>query len=94
MKSEEKVKILNTFFWIFLVIGLVLLIWRIVGNSPTDYQVYGALFVALLIKVWTVGEDFSGLKGKLSSDIPEIKNKITKLEKAVSENRNSLQKLK
>jgi len=46
----------NLLFWIFLIIGLVLLIWGIFGNSPTEFVTLVTLIFAVLLKVWSVSD--------------------------------------
>jgi len=80
MKEELKAKILNGIFWVFLLLGCVLLVWKLVGNGPTDLSIYAALFIALISKVWIMSETVASIKGGLRSDIPDIKRRIASLE--------------
>jgi len=43
----RKIKIWDVLFWMFLVIGIVMVLWRVFGNSPTDLQVV-APFIAVI----------------------------------------------
>ena len=58
----NKNKILNIIAWIFIILGVILLIWRIFGSSPSADAVVIILLVGLLFKVRIIGEDLSKLK--------------------------------
>tara|TARA_Y100000310_G_scaffold345226_1_gene462883 strand:- start:4106 stop:4411 length:306 start_codon:yes stop_codon:yes gene_type:complete len=46
----------NFLFWIFLVLGVVLLIWNVFGNSPTEFVALVTLNFTILLKVWSVSD--------------------------------------
>ena len=52
----DKIKILNVLFWVSLVVGIVMVLWRIFGNSPSDLQVVAPFFVMGAAKMWDVNE--------------------------------------
>jgi len=52
MKSEIK----DVLFWLFLIIGIILLIWNVFGNSPTEFIALVTLIFALLLKTWSISD--------------------------------------
>ncbi len=69
----------NILFWIFLVISLVLLIWHVFGNSPTEFIALAALIFTVLLKVSAVSDRLTKLETRfdfLARDFKEhIKHK-------------------
>lgn len=49
-------KYLDILFWVSLVVGIVMVLWKIFGNSPTDLQVIAPFIVMGFVKVWDVNE--------------------------------------
>jgi hypothetical protein len=43
-------------FWIVLILGLVLLVWNVFGNSPTEFIALATLIFAVLLKVWNISD--------------------------------------
>ena len=43
-------------FWIFLVIGMILLIWSVFGDSPTEIVTIGVLIFTVLFKTWSISD--------------------------------------
>lgn len=93
--GELKRKILNILFWILLVIGLIMIIWKIFGKSPSDVAILIPFIVMLLIKIWSnsdrirdVGYQVKILSmntksafEKVRKDMNRIENKIDGLSK-------------
>ena len=52
----NRIKILDILFWVFLVIGIVMIMWRLFGNSPTDLQVLVPFVVMGFLKIWNMNE--------------------------------------
>ncbi len=52
MKKDIK----EILFWIFLLIGIALLIWNVFGNSPTELITLSTLIFTLLLKVWSISD--------------------------------------
>jgi len=102
MKDKEKTKfmktislILNILIIIFLIGTIYVFLWRIFGNSPTDFQVISwvvGLFSVVIFKLFTftynmnreISELKTGVKNgfkRIKEDIQEIKTLIKKNEK-------------
>ncbi len=43
-------------FWVFAVICIVLLLWLIFGNSPTELFVSSAVVILIIVKIWEMNE--------------------------------------
>ena len=54
MKSK---RILSILFWILLIILIVLIIWRIFGNSPSDFSILITALLTILIKMWAISDE-------------------------------------
>ncbi|MAG02614.1 hypothetical protein CMI42_04715 [Candidatus Pacearchaeota archaeon] len=52
----SKVDIKDMLFWIFLVISLILLIWILVGDSPSELIFITTIFLTMLFKVWAISD--------------------------------------
>jgi len=75
--------ILNILFWILLIIVIILILWRIFGNSPSDLSIIITALFALLLKMWTISDELNSFKHevkfsfyKVKKDMSSIKNKI------------------
>lgn len=55
------INIKEVLFWIFLVLGLVLLLWNVLGNSPTEFIALVALIFTVMLKVSSVSERVSSI---------------------------------
>ena len=80
-------KILNILFWIALIVVVVLILWRIFGNSPSDLSIIIGIGFMIMFKMWTISDDFNGFKHevrmsfvKVKSDISDIGKKVEKIE--------------
>ena len=58
------VKIWDVVFWVALVIGIVMVLWRVFGNSPTDLQVVAPFIVMGFSKMWGMNERLVRLEMK------------------------------
>ena len=52
MKTDIK----DILFWLFLIIGIILLIWSVFGNSPTEFIALVTLMFTLLLKTWSISD--------------------------------------
>jgi len=61
-------------FWIFLIIGVILLVWNVFGNSPTEFIALATLIFTLMLKMWSVSDRQIKLEmkfGALAKDFKE-----------------------
>ena len=47
-------KIQDILFWIFLILGVILIVWNIFGDSPTEFFALLTLMFTLLLKTWSI----------------------------------------
>jgi len=71
-------KILSIMFWIFLVISIVLILWRVFGSSPLLDQIVAALATGLFF-------EFLRLERTVARHSEQIKNLDQKVEKGFNE---------
>ena len=43
-------------FWIFLVLSIVFLIWRVFGNTPTELITFITIIFMVVLKLWSVSD--------------------------------------
>ncbi len=77
----KRSKILNILFWIALIISIILVIWRIFGNSPTELNIVIVLFLTLMFKVWAISDDLNGFKHEVKLSFVKVKSDINELKK-------------
>jgi len=70
-------------FWIFTILSLILVLWLVFGNSPTELFVSSAVLVAIFMKILSMSEKQVRLEmrtkngfSNMKSDINLIKNKL------------------
>jgi len=71
------IDIKNVLFWIFLFIGIILLLWNIFGKSPQEFIATVTLIFAVLLKTWSVSDRVIKLEmgfKHLASDFKEHVN--------------------
>lgn len=60
-------KIASILFWSLIFISLILLAWRLFGNSPTTDLILIPLTIALIVNAWKTSGDISSLKTRLEN---------------------------
>jgi len=50
------VDIKDVLFWIFLLLGIILLLWNVFGESPEEFTALLTLNFAMLIKMWSISD--------------------------------------
>ncbi len=54
-------------FWIFFIISLILLIWYIFGDSPTELITIITIIFTVILKMWNISDRNIKLEMKLNS---------------------------
>lgn len=72
MKASD---IINIAAWLFIILAVFFIIWKIIGGSPTELSILIALVTGILFKVMGVSSDLSALKEKVRN----IDNKFSAL---------------
>lgn len=72
-------KILNIIAWVALTVGVVMIIWRIFGNSPTDIQIISPFIVFGLVKVWDISNELKDFKHGVKLSFMKIKEDFKSL---------------
>ena len=70
-------------FWIFLVLSIVFLIWRVFGNTPTELITFITIIFMVVLKLWSVSNrqikhemKVKNSFNKMRQDINLIKKKL------------------
>ena len=74
--QKLKKQIANILFWILLIIGVILLIWKLFGNSPTDLAVIFPFILMIIIKMWSISDELKEFKHSVKSSFNKIKTEI------------------
>lgn len=51
-----KLDIKEILFWIVLVIAMILLIWNVFGNSPSEFIALASIILLVVMKVWSISD--------------------------------------
>ena len=54
--NKMKADIKEILFWVFLIISLVILVWIIFGESPTELIFIVTIYLTMLFKMWSVSD--------------------------------------
>ena len=81
----KRSQILNLLFWILLIIGIILLVWYIFGNTPTELAITITFILTLMFKMWAISDELKEFKHEVKFSFHRIKedinNVIGKLDK-------------
>lgn len=80
----NKTKILNLLFWIFLIVGVILLIWRIFGQTPSELLVILPFIFTILFKIWSIGDELKEHKIDYNVFKENIKNSFINIKKDIN----------
>ena len=58
----NKKKIVSILSWIFLLISLILILWKLFGSSPTELAIILPILLTILLKVWNVSDELKDHK--------------------------------
>jgi len=88
--SELKRKILDAIAWIALVVGIIMILWRVFGNSPTDLAVISPFIVLGLVKIWSnnntikdVGYQVKLLSNNTKSSFEKVRGDMSRIESKI-----------
>ncbi len=68
-------KLVNIVSWILIILGVIFVIWKVLGGSPTESTILITLVSGMLFKIMNIGNDVSSLKEKVNN----IENKFNSL---------------
>ena len=60
-------------FWIFLAIAIILLVWNVFGNSPTEFAVMMTFIFTILLKVWSISDRQIRLEMRFNSLVKDYR---------------------
>lgn len=73
-------EIINIISWALIITGVIFLIWRLIGGSPSELNILIVLVSGTLFKVITMGNNLAGLREKASG----IEQRLVSLENRFS----------
>jgi len=73
-----KMDLKEILFWIFLVFSLILIIWYVFGNSPTEFIALTGLIFTVLLKTWSVSDKIIKLETKFNHLAQDFKEHTKK----------------
>ena len=71
-----KIDIKEVLFWILLILSIILIIWNVFGNSPTEFIALVSLIFTLLLKVWSVSDKQIKLEMRFNALAKDFKEHI------------------
>ncbi len=73
MKRKD---ILEILFWILLIIVIILILWRIFGNSPSDLSILLASLLTILLKMWAISDELKEFKHEVKFSFHKVREDI------------------
>jgi len=80
MTKPIKKIILDIVFWIALIVGIIMVLWRIFGNSPTDLALITPFIVMLISKIWNVNNELKDFKWEVKSSFNKVRGDMNRIE--------------
>jgi len=65
----------NIIAWALIILGIIFILWKLFGGSPTEFSILITLISGILFKIMALGSDLSALKEKVRN----INNKFNAL---------------
>ena len=72
-------QILDILFWIMLATSIVLLLWYIFGNSPTELAITITFILTLLLKVWSISDNLKDFQHKTALSFHKVREETDKV---------------
>ena len=91
MKRKD---ILNILFWIFLIISIILLVWYIFGNSPTELAITMTFLLTLLLKMWAISDNLNEFKHEVKLSFHQVKQDTDNMNQKINIHDNKINKSK
>jgi len=64
MKADN---IANIIAWALIILGIIFILWKLFGGSPTEFSILITLISGILFKIMALGSDLSALKEKVKN---------------------------
>lgn len=94
MKRKD---VLNILFWILFVIVIILILWRIFGNSPSDLTIALPALLMVLLKMWSISDNLNEFKHEVKISFNQVKTDMNNINQKLDfhdKNINELSKIK
>ncbi len=86
-------QILDILFWVLLTIVVILLLWRIFGNSPTDLSIIMPALLMLLVKTWSISDNLKDFKHEVRFSFRKVREDTSKTKENISDIEHRLNKV-
>ncbi len=70
------INIKDILFWIFLALSMILLIWNVFGNSPTEFVTIVVILFTILLKVTSISERVTKIEMRFNHLARDFKKHI------------------
>ena len=74
-------EVFSILFWVFLIVTIILILWKILGDSPTDLSIMISIMIMLLFKMWAVSDDLIEFKHEVRMSFHKVKVDISDIKK-------------
>ena len=88
---EMKINFRDVLLWIFLVLTIVLLLWYMFGDSPTEVIIYSVVAGFVLVKMWDFNERLTRVEmgtrngfGMMKRDMSLVKEDMSLVKENIS----------
>ena len=70
-------------FWIFLILSIILLLWYVFGNTPSEFFTIITIILMITLKIWSISDRNIRLEMQLKSLEDNIKDSFNKMKKDI-----------
>lgn len=77
-------KIFEILFWILLAVTIILILWRIFGESPSDFSIIISIGLMLLLKMWAMSDETKEFKHEVRMSFARVKQDFDELKKELA----------
>ena len=83
--AKLKRKILDIIFWIALIVGIIMVLWKIFGKSPSDLTIILPFIVMLISRVWNMNNEFIDFRYHVKISFKKVKGDLENMGKNINE---------
>ena len=89
-----KIDVKDILFWILLFLSIILIIWYIVGNSPSELAIMISIISLILVKMWNISDNLIRTDLKSKHGFNKIRNDVLNINKDISFIKKNLYEIK
>ena len=57
----------NLIAWVLIILGVIFILWKLIGGSPTEFSILIILISGILFKIMAFSSDLSTLKERIKN---------------------------